>query len=530
MCLEQIMEADMPQERDEENKDWLIELMQETGYHPDPGGMCFGVANMGMQAILAEELVLFEDRFEELIAIHGELEGIRKAIDILEEEAVNPTEKLNGDAKKTLIATLELEETLRAMRKEWSTHLLGVEKIEFGKLREELNKKENEFLYAIYVKQQLENCRNALEKLKAELTHPQNDYMAFFEGVEIYQQPRLHLPLFEKATQLKQDTLLSAPLVLSQKLEQSGGISRINTFMGAYNSDELFKYFSTLKNELQGIQKPIVFILGSSDHAITVGYDPAADQWQLINSGREPERIPGNKVQEISRRVFNAFSTGSQCAFVTNVYCNKANEEDFKKRMTAWEQQPEFQEIHRIDARKATRSGSHLLFLAALDNDSVMVKNLIKEGVNPALVADEEGNTPILTAIYYNHIDVLKELLACPAKITMSLDVQADSLYQFARNAQLDERIMDELVKKKIGLAQPNDSTAVSVTLHELATALGHTEISNLLEQYEKQDKSAKTSSDHCVFFKSEEYLSKRPSVDVANPEEKKTVDPFDHH
>ncbi|OEH47972.1 hypothetical protein lpari_00996 [Legionella parisiensis] len=90
----------MPQEREEENKDWLIGLMQETGYHPDPRGMCFGVANMGMQAILAEEFKLFEGRFERLIGIYGEFEGIRKVRDFLEAETVNPAQQLNDVAKK----------------------------------------------------------------------------------------------------------------------------------------------------------------------------------------------------------------------------------------------------------------------------------------------------------------------------------------------------------------------------------------------------------------------------------------------
>lgn len=520
----------MPQERDEENKDWLIELMTETGYHPDPGGMCFGVANMGMQAILTEEFNLFEARFLKLIEIYGENIGIHKVIDILEKEAVNPTQQLQDDIKKTLITSLNLEDKLREMRKEWSEHLLNVVKIDFVHLKKELNKKENEFLYATYIEQQLSNCRNELEKLKVELTNPKNDYMAFFEGVELYQRPGLHRSLFEKATQLKQDTLLSAPLVLSKKLEQSGGVSRINAFIGAYDSDELFKYFFTLKNKLQGIKKPIVFILGSSDHAITVGYDPAENQWQFINSGREPERISGNDIQEISQRVFRAFSTGSQCVFATNVYCNKANEEDFKKRMTAWEKQPEFQEIHRVDARKAKKVGSRLLLLSALDNDPAMVKNLIKEGVNPDLVEDEEGNTPILTAVCWNHIDVLKELLACPTKITMSLNAQVNSLYKFARDAQIDESVMDELVQKKMGSSQLNNSSTVSVTLHELATVLGHTEISDLLYQYE-QNQPEKTSTDNFVFFKSEEYLSKRAASDTSNPEEKPVVpNPFDPH
>ncbi|WP_454782281.1 ankyrin repeat domain-containing protein [Legionella sp. WA2022007384] len=508
----------MPQVRDKENKDWLIELMNESGYHPDPGGMCFGVANMGMQAILAEEFNPFERRFLELINMYNERDDIHRIIDMLKEEIVNPSQQLQEDAKKSLISTLNLDDKLREMRKIWSAHLLHVEKIDFGQLKKELNKKENEFLYRVFIEQQLENCKNKLGSLETEFADPENEYMAFFEGVELYQRPGLHSPLFEKGAPFKQDTLLSAPRVLSKKLEQSGGISRISCFMGGYNSDELFQYFLTLKNELTAIKKPIALILGSGDHALTVGYDPALDQWLFVNGSCEPAHIPGEHVQEIAQSVFNELSSGNQCAFVTNIYCNKSNEEEFKKRMELWEKCPKFQEIHQIDAKKAKQSGAHLLLLSALDNDPFMAKTLIKEGVNPNLVADEKGITPMLIAICCNHIDVIKELLTCPLTTDMILNIQVNSLYQFGRAAQIDEGLVSKLVNKKINSEQPIDATTiVSLSLHELAVALGHTEISNLLHQYE-QNQSEKSNAAHFDFFKTEEYLSKRPQLDVSKP------------
>ncbi|WP_058476838.1 ankyrin repeat domain-containing protein [Legionella steigerwaltii] len=517
---------------DEEYKDWLIELMYEAKYHPDPGGMCFGIANMGMQAILAEEFNLFEERFLELIDIYDERDEIHKVIEILKEEAINPTKQLRDDPKKTLINTLKLEEKLRELRKTWTAHLLRVEKIDFSQLKEELNKKENEFLYPIFIEQELEQCKNELGKLKTELTNPESDYLAFFEGTEIYQRLWLHSYLLEKGKQIKQDTLLSAPLALSKKLEQSGGICRIGSFIGGYNSDELFQYFSTLKKELDGIKEPIVLILGSGDHAITVGYDPTKNEWLFVNGSRKPEHIPGDNLQKVAQNIMDVFAMGNQCSFVTNIYCNKSNEEEFKKRIVAWEKQPKFQEIHRIDAKKVKQSGSHLLLLAAMENDPIIVKKLIKEGMNPNLVADENGNTPFLIAVCCNHIEVMAELLACPKKITMSLNVQVDSLYKFAREAQIYEHSIDELVKKKIGREKTIDSTTViSFSLHELATALGYTEISNLLSQYEQKE-PGKTNSDNFVFFKTEEYLSSSSMSSSKPSAEKKTAlpNPFENH
>ncbi|QMT61611.1 ankyrin repeat domain-containing protein [Legionella sp. PC997] len=509
----------MPQVRDKENKDWLVELMNESGYHPDPGGMCFGVANMGMQAILAEEFNPLEKRFLELINIYNERDDIRRIIDMLEKEVVNPSQQLQEEAKKSLINTLNLDDKLREMRKIWSLDLLQVEQIDFGQLKRELNRKENEFLYAIFIKQQLEDCKKKLDSLETAFSNPEREYMAFFEGVEIYQRPGFHGPLFEKGAQLKQDTLLSAPRVLSKKLEQNGGISRISCFIGGYSPEELFQYFLTLKNELNGIKKPIALILGSGDHALTVGYDPALDQWLFINGSHEPERIPGAQVPEIAQSVFNAFSSGNQCAFVTNIYCNKSNEEEFKKRMAAWENHPELRSIHQINATKMKQSGSHLLLLTALDNDPVMAKSLIKEGIDPNLVSDAKGITPMLIAICCNHIDVVKELLACPLTQTMSLNIQVDSLYQFARAAQIDEGLVDELVRKKNHPNQSIDaSSLVVVSLHELAAALGYTELCNLLHQYEQNQLATPNSA--IAFFKTDEYLSKKPLLNVCKPKE----------
>src|SRR3990167_612271 len=52
-----------------QGQEWLIECMQKLGYQADPRGVCFGVAHMGMQAILAEEVDIFDKRWKDIYSI-----------------------------------------------------------------------------------------------------------------------------------------------------------------------------------------------------------------------------------------------------------------------------------------------------------------------------------------------------------------------------------------------------------------------------------------------------------------------------
>lgn len=519
----------MPLARDEDNKDWLIELMEEAGYHPDPGGMCFGVANMGMQAILAQDFQTLSNRYDKLIEIYDNLDGHLQALEMFEAEAQKPPQVLAESTKSVLRDMYNLKEELPKLRKKWSDDLLLTDKIDFRQLKVKLKEKEETFLYDLFSKHEIKKCNEELDYLHEILTDPEEDFLAFFEGVEVHQQPGKHSPLFEKGVPLKQNTMLTAPVALSKKLSESGGIQRVgDRFVGAYNIDELMQYFISLQKELDGIEKPIALILGSGDHAITVGYDPSLKQWLFVNSGCKPERIPKDNLEELTAKILHAFSKGTECAFTTNIYCNAANVEEFTKRVTAWKANPEFIKIHTIDKEKVNRSGGQLLLLAADDDDPELTHRIIQAGLNPDNVEDENGYTPMITAICNNHIHVVKEILAFPNRLSMSLNVNLNSLYQFARNMHIEEQCIDELIKKKFDVDKPIDPAAtMSLSFHELATTLGYQEIYNLLEQYEK-DHSKKTNSDKYLFFKSEGH-PKRTEIDSSKIEEESiSPNPFD--
>lgn len=496
----------MPLARDEDNKDWLIELMEEAGYHPDPGGMCFGVANMGMQAILAQDFQTLSDRYDRLIEIYDKLDGYLQALEMFEAGSQMPPRELAEKNKSFLIETYNLKEELPKLRKKWSDDLLHTDKIDFRQLKVKLKEKEVTFLYDLFLQHEIKHCKEELVNLQEVLTDPEEDFLAFFEGVEVHQQPGKHSPLFEKGGPLKQNTMLTAPVTLSKKLSESGGIRRVgDRFVGSYNIDELMQYFITLKAQLNGVDKPIALIFGSGDHAITVGYDPSLKQWLFVNSGCKPERIPKDNLEEVATKVLHAFSKGTECAFTTNIYCNAANEDELTQRITAWKANPEFIKIHTIDKEKIKRSGGQLLLLAAEDDDPELTRTIIQGGLNPDNVADEEGYTPMITAICNNHIQVVKEMLAFPKRLSMSLNVELNTLYQFARNMHIDEQCIDELIRKKFDADKPIDPAAMmSLSLHELATTLGYQEICNLLELYEKEHPK-KTNSNNYLFFKSEE-------------------------
>lgn len=66
---------------------WFIEKMKACGYTSNAGGVCFGVANMGMQAILANDIETFDNRIKSIATI--------------------PTNKINHQIDKGITAFFE---------------------------------------------------------------------------------------------------------------------------------------------------------------------------------------------------------------------------------------------------------------------------------------------------------------------------------------------------------------------------------------------------------------------------------------
>jgi len=55
-----------------EGQEWFIERSKSLGYKTRESGMCFGIAHMGMQAMLARDLKTFDDRLHLIASIKKE--------------------------------------------------------------------------------------------------------------------------------------------------------------------------------------------------------------------------------------------------------------------------------------------------------------------------------------------------------------------------------------------------------------------------------------------------------------------------
>lgn len=325
--------------------DWLISRMQSLGYQSNKGGVCFGFAYMGMQAILAEGLDTFDDRLKKIQKIP--LENFPQTIE-------RHIKAEPGEQKDEQIA----------------------------------------------------------------------DIPAFFEGIELYLQPKLYPDLFAKnAAVIIQNALLSAPLVLPKKLADDaskggkGGISRIDDFSGIYTLEALNKYFDSLSKVLGQFKQRVPLVLKSLDHAITVTYDK---EWLLIDANQLPVQRIAPK--DIAARVMSAFeSTNNIVAFATSIYFTNQPEEkklELVDCLHKLKTQQDWKEIHdssSSEKAKLTDSAeTSWLFIAAQNGHAETVKALVRvPGIRPNLMT-KNGFTPLYMAAQNGHVETVKALTNAP--------------------------------------------------------------------------------------------------------------------
>src|SRR3989344_1661439 len=177
---------------------------------------------------------------------------------------------------------------------------------------------------------------------------------AFFDGVALYFHPDQYPSFFEKETRPRtQNAELTFPRALSHKLttqeekEEKVNVEKAGSFSGIYNLQKLKGYFKILRTtiEEQKYNQPISFILVSSTHAVTVGYDPKRDCWQWIDASNAEEIKTDDKIAE---RVMNAFSENSITTFSTEVYCKKTEVDQVKKYLAACQEKKVWKDIFRV--------------------------------------------------------------------------------------------------------------------------------------------------------------------------------------
>ncbi|MDR3477763.1 MAG: hypothetical protein P4M14_07015 [Gammaproteobacteria bacterium] len=214
---------------------------------------------------------------------------------------------------------------------------------------------------------------------------------AFFDGVELYQQPKQYPEFFEKGSHLTQKMRVAQPVVTSNKLEQLGGASKITKILGVYSIDELIIFFQTLRlsldTEPHAFQQGIALCISSINHAITVGYD-LKKQWTFTDAGASSPSFGTNQFKsdkEIAEKVFSAFSnTHGTLIINTELYTSKEYASELWKYLAIWKQDTLWKKIHQITPTKAGAMGTsgdghiyHLLNLAIEVEDIELVKQIL---------------------------------------------------------------------------------------------------------------------------------------------------------
>jgi ankyrin repeat protein len=367
---------------------WYIEPMQTYGLLADRQGVCYGVANKAIDAILLNDVKTFNDRFFLLHELLSSKKGFFLALDEARQESIRAFEKA------------KVWDNEYALKKKKSLHAYTHVRI-------------NELW-----------SQSLTSKQKLTLSIP-----AFFEGIDIYHQGSNYPHVFEKnSVPFAQEAILSSALSKPKKLDKAkrGGRIEIGSFSGIYSQYDILAYLTSLRNTLQAdpsLVKPVTLLLGNANHAITIGYDPLLKQWIVVDPNYLPARFiyDDKKVAYKILKAFSGLDSNHYVAFTTQVFVSGDNELQAKPLINNWRKTSVMTDMHRVTAQKTelvdNAKGSWLL-CAVIQGDLETVKTILSfkkdDKLSPLIDVNrmnKHGRTALHLAIQYGHADIVTYLL-----------------------------------------------------------------------------------------------------------------------
>lgn len=307
----------------------IITRMQQLDYPANSKGVCYGIAHMATQAILAEDLKNFNDRLK----IIDQYSPAELAIKIKEERKKQTI--LINKARSEISNTFEIKKEFKA-----------------GDLKEDKKNNEN--------KEELK--KTVLPKLKRiqDMLTPEEKHLleipAFFDGVQLISASHQYFELFDEKTITFQDSEKSFPFVLSKKLVEEGGIKEIMSFSGVYSIyNELELFFSLLLNELKSepeYKLPFSIVIKNSIHAVTVSYDFEKKNWIFIDSNQLPVQFL-QTTDELCKKIAKGFFCIKMTVFSSAFFSKTIHSELLKSKLENLKDRYHWQEIHTVTAIKA---------------------------------------------------------------------------------------------------------------------------------------------------------------------------------
>lgn len=250
---------------------------------------------------------------------------------------------------------------------------------------------------------------------------------AYIQAIAFAQRPML-VADFETATQ---DVVKISTVLRSKKLEDRGGLVRINHFTYYYDHASLHTYFQTLR-ELIHTNPPgcayVSLFLSCLTHIITVGYDIQQRKWLFCDANAEPQIQPIDSNWLLAARVLSALSIQNDnaiCNIETGIYAAQNQQQSLNAIFAQWQIDPRIQAIQSRHRQQALQTSMSLMAkpyesaeLAIISGNTALANFALKGvDINAPL---HMGELPLALAIQYEKFDMVRYLLEQGADVNRS--------------------------------------------------------------------------------------------------------------
>jgi hypothetical protein len=351
---------------------YFLNMQKQLRYEPDIG-LCFGLANMAMQAHLSGPY---------------EFEKFYKRIDFIVQHPnffsdtttdISYKKIKNGIIKKRNAAREEAKRELKLQQQPLPTYI------------------------PVHVDLTAEE-QNALEIAE------------FFEGVAVFQNPEKYADKINKSLIGQTRLIKISKQIQSQKFESMGGISQAASYIGIYNRyNDLNTYTEILNEKSKEISCGFALLLCSADHAITLLHEANARYWTIVDANTM--RIIRLHPRELGEYVFNAFEfglPGSLTAFYSALFSNKRDSNEIQKLVIALQDSKKFQELHNSKDKWIANRQVTLVYIAALFGFTSIISaaaNSNLRSINELIDTDVAGCNPTIIAVSQGHQKALQILV-----------------------------------------------------------------------------------------------------------------------
>lgn len=290
--------------------------------------------------------------------------------------------------------------------------------------------------------------------------------------------------------------------------EQGAPMTEITRWPGIFTESQLVGYLLTLKYYATKHKQNLGLYLGSSNHAMALGFDVKENQWEILNINNFPfpSRSAAPDVCNLLFKGFNYdfddeaeplakrkyfpeedetvafetifFSLEKDFALQTKMLNEVKNDPILNQYMILpGNTYPASLIIHQ--GMKTTPNNTTLAYIAARNNHADIIQILAANNINLTEAINDDGTNALYIAAQLGNLDAVKALIAAGVPINSTDQRECTPLYIAAQMGHV--RVVEYLLKAGAKVAPPSDTAPSAL----FAAALeNHTEVAKLLLEH----------------------------------------------